>query len=59
MSELKRSEEEDQLLFQLDVSIEVPPESKTGGKKLTEEEDDEYHQIQGEMTKRKDRIPSG
>jgi hypothetical protein len=30
-----------------DVSIEVPPESKTGGKRLTEEEDNEYHQIQG------------
>lgn len=30
-----------------DVSIEVPPESKTGSKRLTEEEDDEYHQVQG------------
>ncbi|CAF1045170.1 unnamed protein product, partial [Didymodactylos carnosus] len=28
------------------VSIEVPPESKQGGKRLTEEEDLEYHQIQ-------------
>ncbi|CAF1159747.1 unnamed protein product [Didymodactylos carnosus] len=28
------------------VSIEVPPESKQGGKKLTEEEDLEYHQVQ-------------
>ncbi|CAF1047993.1 unnamed protein product [Adineta steineri] len=28
------------------VSIEVPPESKSGGKRLTEEEDNEYHQIQ-------------
>lgn len=31
----------------LDVSIEVSPQSKTGGKRLTEEEDNEYHQIQG------------
>jgi len=31
----------------LDISIEVPPESKTGGKRLTDEEDDEYHQVQG------------
>lgn len=29
------------------MSIEVPPESKTGGKRLTEEEDNEYHQVQG------------
>ncbi|CAF1137416.1 unnamed protein product [Adineta ricciae] len=28
------------------VSIEVPPESKSGGKRLTEEEENEYHQIQ-------------
>ncbi|CAF1090028.1 unnamed protein product [Rotaria sordida] len=28
------------------VSIEVSPQSKTGGKKLTEEEDNEYHQMQ-------------
>jgi hypothetical protein len=35
------------LFASLDVSIEVPPESKTGGKRLTEEEDNEYHQIQG------------
>lgn len=33
--------------FSLDVSVEVPPESKTGGKRLTEEEDNEYHQVQG------------
>lgn len=33
--------------FLVDVSIEVPPESKTGSKRLTEEEDNEYHQIQG------------
>ncbi|CAF0748776.1 unnamed protein product [Adineta ricciae] len=28
------------------ISIEVPPESKNGGKRLTEEEDQEYRQIQ-------------
>ena len=37
-------------LFDLDVSIEVPPESKSGGKKLTEDEENEYHQIQGKAT---------
>jgi hypothetical protein len=31
----------------IDVSIEVPPESKTGGSQLTDEEENEYHQIQG------------
>ena len=34
-------------ILSADVSIEVPPESKSGGKRLTEEEENEYHQIQG------------
>ncbi len=31
----------------IDISIEVAPQSKTGGKRLTEDEDNEYHQMQG------------
>jgi hypothetical protein len=47
----------DNILFKLmfvfffhcvDISIEVPPASKSGGKRLTEDEDNEYHQVQGE-----------
>ena len=34
-------------LLILDVSIEVRPKSKTGADHLTEEEDNEYHQVQG------------
>jgi len=37
------------LICLADVSIEVPPESKNGGKRLTGQEDDEYHQMQGTM----------
>ena len=35
------------LSSQIDVSIEMAPESKNGGKQLTEDEDNEYRQIQG------------
>lgn len=31
------------------MSIEVPPESRSGGKRLTEEEDNEYRQVQGKQ----------
>jgi len=31
----------------LDISIEVPPASKSGGKHLTEDEENEYRQVQG------------
>lgn len=41
---------DNELIFVSDVSIEVPPESKTGAKRLTEDEDNEYHQIQGNET---------
>jgi hypothetical protein len=36
----------------IDISIEVRPKSKTGADQLTEEEDDEYHQVQGKDRKR-------
>lgn len=32
-----------------DVSIEVPPASKDGGRNLTEEEENEYRQVQGQI----------
>ena len=32
----------------VDISIEVPPKSKDGGNQLTDEEHDEYRQVQGE-----------
>ncbi|CAF4156988.1 unnamed protein product, partial [Rotaria magnacalcarata] len=32
------------------VSMDIPPESKSGGKRLTADEDDEYYQIQGNYT---------
>lgn len=35
--------------FRLDVSIEVPPESKNGGRRLTEDEENEYRQVQGQF----------
>jgi hypothetical protein len=35
------------LFFVVDISIEMPPQSKSGGKKLTEDEDNEYRQVQG------------
>lgn len=31
--------------------MEIPPESKSGGKQLTSDEDDEYSQIQGNGNK--------
>lgn len=31
----------------IDVSIEVKPKSKDGGNELTQEEEDEYRQVQG------------
>jgi len=37
----------------IDISIEVAPESKTGGKRLTEDEDNEHHQVQGKYSKKK------
>jgi len=35
------------IFFVIDITVEVPPESKSGGKRLTEDEDNEYHQVQG------------
>ena len=35
-------------LVAADVSIEVPPASKNGGRQLTEEEENEYRQVQGQ-----------
>ena len=34
--------------FDVDISIEVPPKSKDGSSDLTDEEHDEYRQVQGE-----------
>jgi hypothetical protein len=42
-----------ELFFVIDISIEVAPESKTGGKRLTEDEDNEHHQVQGKYSIRK------
>ena len=44
---VKKQKKMKRKFFSIDVSIEVPPESKTGGKHLTEDEENEFRQVQG------------